>query len=150
MSPTKVRYFAYGSNMLNSQMKRRLPSARPIGIAWLDNKRMVCNKRGRDGSGKANLIESVGSITWGVLYEVDQRDLPKLDAIEGGYRRITLSVRDGNDVPVRAETYVADLTTNDATAFESYKRRLIAGAREHGLPNAYVAYLEEIPSRENS
>ncbi len=69
-------YFAYGSNMTSARLRARIPSARSVGAARIDGRRLVCNKRGRDGSGKANLCASPGGEAWGVVYEVDAADWP--------------------------------------------------------------------------
>jgi hypothetical protein len=55
-----VLYFAYGSNLKWTRMRQRIPSARREAIAFLDRYRLVCNKRGRDGSAKANLVRAMG------------------------------------------------------------------------------------------
>jgi len=52
----------------------RAPSAKPLGRAKLPNKRLVCNKKSTDCSGKANLIDSAEDTVWGVLYEIDSAD----------------------------------------------------------------------------
>ena len=80
---TKIIYFAYGSNINTEQLRSYVPSAKPLGRARLLNKRMVCNKKSRDNSGKANLVDSHSDAVWGVLYEIDLVELDKLDRAEG-------------------------------------------------------------------
>lgn len=57
-------YFAYGSNMSVSRLQSRITIEEDVGAAYLEGWQMVFNKRGRDGSGKANLIANPDFVTW--------------------------------------------------------------------------------------
>ena len=81
-------YFAYGSNMASARLAARVPSARPVGPARLRDFAFRCNKRGADGTAKANLAPEPGAETWGVLYELDPGAFEVLDRLEGGYERV--------------------------------------------------------------
>lgn len=140
-------YFAYGSNLFSRRMLERVPSALARGPARLDGRRLVFDKAGRDGTGKANLRPETGGCVWGVLYALDPAHWPALDACESGYERVevgvTLAAR-----PEQAWTYVSELVTDEPVPSRSYKRFLVEGAREHGLPAHWVALLEALPTRE--
>jgi gamma-glutamylcyclotransferase (GGCT)/AIG2-like uncharacterized protein YtfP len=140
-------YFAYGSNLKLEQMRARVPSARVFGRARLRNRRLSFDKRGVDGSGKANLSDDGRACVWGVLYAFDPADWEALDRYEPGYARVAVEVVTEKDEAVSAETYVARRLTRDSVAFDWYKRLVVEGAREHGLPADYVAALEELPER---
>ena len=45
-------YFAYGSNLCANRMLERVPSARVIAPARVDDRQLSLGKQGRDGSGK--------------------------------------------------------------------------------------------------
>jgi hypothetical protein len=137
-----ARYFAYGSNMSSARLRERVRSARALGAARLDGFAWRCNKRGADGTAKANLEREAGSSVWGVLYELDRADLAVLDRAEGGYRRIGVAV-DWQGERAPAETYVSDRLCGDAPA-AWYLAFLLAGAREHALPSDWVAALEAL------
>lgn len=143
----RLVYFAYGSNMNTKRIRSRVPLATVIGRARLLDKRMVCNKKGEDGSGKANLVDSPGDLVWGVLYEVDLAKLDKLDQAEGGYQRTKLQVWTEQGNPVTAEVYVSKKLAADPMPYDWYKKLIIAGAREHQLPRDYLEYLEQLPSK---
>ncbi|MBI2485611.1 MAG: gamma-glutamylcyclotransferase [Deltaproteobacteria bacterium] len=144
----KIIYFAYGSNM-NTEIIRsesRVPSAKTIGRARLLNKLMVCNKESKDGSSKANLVDSPGDIVWGVLYEINSSEIGVLDRVEGGYRRTTLEVLNDSDDTINAEVYISTIVTTDLP-YDCYKKLILEGARKHQLPNDYLEYLEQLPSK---
>jgi len=145
----KVVYFAYGSNMSTERLKKRVPSAKPLGRAKLLNKHLVCNKKSKDGSGKSNLIDSTGDIVWGVLYEIDRAELNRLDRVESGYTRMILEVITDQDSSVKTYVYVSSELIDDARPYDLYKKLVIEGAREHQLPASYVKYLEQIQSKPN-
>ena len=87
-----ARCFSYGSNLTISRMQGRVPSARPEGAARLSGYRLVCDKAGADGSGKANLRADPKSEVWGAIYALDPADWADLDAHEPGYKRIEVEV----------------------------------------------------------
>lgn len=133
-------YFAYGSNMDSARLLARVASARPLGAARLPGFAWRCNKRGKDGTGKANLMRDERAETWGVLYDLDEEDLALLDRVEGGYDPCRVTVWQGGAAHP-AVTYVSERTTSEAPA-AWYLAHILAGAREHALPAAWIARLE--------
>ena len=73
-------YFAYGSNLAAERLRERVGAFAVLGPARADGRRLECNKLGRDGSGKANLVEAPGEVAWGVVYGLGVRgfDLGRL------------------------------------------------------------------------
>lgn len=116
----RTMYFAYGSNMNTERMRSRTPSAKVIGRARLMDKRMVCNKKSRDGSGKANIVDSPGDYVLGVLYEIDLAELDRLDRAEDGYQRTNLPVWTEKDGPLTAFVYISMNVTTDPVPYEWY------------------------------
>jgi len=143
----KTRYFAYGSNMSTKHLHSRVASARPVGYASLENRRVLFNKSSKYGSGKANLVDSPGDVTWGVLYEIDTEDLDKLDRIEVGYNRVSVQVRKPDGDIVVAATYISTNLTDEPVAYDWYKKLVLSGAREHNLPTDHIVYIEQLPSK---
>jgi len=145
----KVFYFAYGSNMSTPQLRKRAPSAQPVGRGCLADSKLACNKRSIDGSGKANVVRSLGNVVWGVLFNIRQDDLPALDEAEGGYKRVKRAIQLENSETVFAWVYVAgaDRVTDDPVPYDWYKKLIVEGAREQGLPTDYVEMLEALPSK---
>ncbi|WBU63106.1 gamma-glutamylcyclotransferase family protein [Paracoccus aerodenitrificans] len=142
-------YFAYGSNMLTRRLGARCGSARGLGPAVLAGHEIAFDKIGQDGSGKATLVAGSGAVQ-GVLFRLDDEDLLTLDAIEGvgrGYERVSVNVAfDGTGD--EAFTYIAPDRYRDADMqpFDWYKALVLAGAREHGLPECWLSRLEAVPS----
>ena len=143
--PVRDLYFAYGSNLLASRMRERVSSAVARGRARLTGHRLTTDKISVDGSGKANLRAESKSVVWGVLYEIDRADWPTLDDIEVRYRRLRVQVLAADDLHLEAQTYVSSATDPALVAFDWYKRLMVEGAREHGLPADWIETLEALP-----
>lgn len=135
-------YFAYGSNLLSSRMQARVPSARARGTAQLAGYALTTDKAGRDGTAKANLARRDGGRVWGIVWQLDPDEWPLLDACERGYARRAVALSSGS-----AETYLSDRLTDDPVLSLEYKAYLVDGAREQGLPGAWIARLEALPAR---
>lgn len=148
MSRTLV--FAYGSNMHPLRMRTRVPGASLVGRARIEGHRLVINKRGRDGSAKANLEADAEGVVWGVLWELTDGELTELDPHEGGYERRAFESCDSTGAVIEVEAYVSDRLTDDPVPFDWYLEHMIAGARAGELPEDYVAWLESFPSRPES
>lgn len=144
-----TRYFAYGSNMLTARMMERVPSACVLKRAFLRDYKMVFNKKSADGSAKANLIRADGAVTWGVLYTISPDHLQTLDRYEKGYNRKMVTVETENGRSYDAWTYISENITGDMTAFTWYKEIIVKGAEEHNLPENYINYLKNLPTRED-
>ena len=145
-------YFAYGSNMSWPRLRQRTPLARPVGPAWLPGYRLVCNKTGRDGSGKGNLVAAASARAWGRLYRLSPQERTVLDRIEGlgqGYEVQWLTVVDRQGTRHQALTYLALITDDRLLPFDWYKTHLVIGAREAGLPPAYRFVLDNLVSCED-
>ena len=138
-------YFAYGSNMSTARLRSRVPGAHPRGRAQLAEFSLIWNKPGRDGSGKANLAPETGGCVWGVVFELPAGGLERLDPHEPGYRRELWRVTLDTGSELECATYrypggVAGLLPRD-----DYVAHMVSGAREHGLPAAYVEALARVP-----
>jgi cation transport regulator ChaC len=136
-------YFAYGSNMSKEQMTQRVGAVDARGRAQLRDFAFVLNKRGDDGSGKANIEQRPGETVWGVLYRLTSSQLRRLDSKEKGYRRQTLEVecQDGSESAV---TYIAETSRAGLLPTNEYRGLILNGACEHGLPSDYLAQLERV------
>ncbi len=139
-------YFAYGSNLRTSRMRARIPSAESVGIARLVGFGLRIGKRGRDGSAKANLAPAVDEHVWGVVYRIETTAWPDLDRFEGGYERRGVTVELAGS-RANATTYQSELRIEDALAYDWYLAHVREGAREHGLPAEWCAWLESIRGR---
>jgi gamma-glutamylcyclotransferase (GGCT)/AIG2-like uncharacterized protein YtfP len=151
-----MKIFAYGSNMCSARLHDRVPSARPVGTAFLSRHNLRFHKRGfRDGSGKADASASAvrDAGVWGVVYQIDPGEKADLDRAEGlgrGYDEKQVLVTDTDGVRHRAWMYCASPVAIDPAAvpFAWYMELVRAGAEEHGLPEAYTrARIASRPTR---
>jgi gamma-glutamylcyclotransferase len=146
----RLHYFAYGSNMSLPRLAARAPSAQLVGVARLERHALRFHKPGsRDGTGKCDAFETgdPADAVAGALYSMLASDLPRLDAAEGaghGYERRQVSVTTASGATVLAETYIATAKADGLRPLDWYLEHVLRGARELGLPPAYVAAIEAV------
>ena len=106
-----MRYFAYGSNMDPDHMRIRGVMFSKREHAFLDGWRLVFNKTScRPGEGYANIEKDIDSTVEGILYEIEDADIGKLDEYEDypeDYDRIYLKVRLDDGAVIEAFAYIA-------------------------------------------
>lgn len=137
-------YFAYGSNMKRSRLENRIGEVIDHGIASKQDYRIAFNKQSTDGTGKTNIVTPAGQEqVMGVLYELTEDQLKKLDGIEKGYVRIPIIV-DWKAETKEVQTYVAidPMINNDLLPKADYLQFLIDGASEHSFPEEYQELLK--------
>lgn len=146
-------YFAYGSNLHPERLRARVPSAEFVEVAVQPDRALRFCKRSVDGSAKATLVPALGSRAFGAVYRIAESEKPLLDRAEGlgqGYDEHWqgLPLSDG---VVRSFHYFAadDHVDPSLQPYHWYKELVLAGARFHGLPAAYVAGIENIDSVED-
>ena len=135
--------------MSTERLRGRTPSACARGVGRLPDHALRWHKLGRDGSGKCDIEPAdAPSVVWGVLFDVPWDEKPALDAAEGlgvGYfeKEVRVVTGDGECI---ALTYHANPERVDAALRPRgwYKDHVVRGAREHGLPAAYIRHLERV------
>jgi len=143
-------YFAYGSNLLSARLKARTPSARPAGRAMLPRFALRWHKIGADDTGKCDIVftDRPGDAVHGVAYLIRRAELKHLDRVEElgfGYYACNVQIRIGASRKL-ARTYRAIPVDPSLKPLDWYKRFVVNGAREHGLPDHYVAALARAPA----
>ncbi len=150
-------YFAYGSNLDPQQMKERCPSSRFECIAFLPGRRLAFTRYSRRrGGGVADAVEDeAGPGVWGVVYDISEEDLMKLDQCEGyygvgednAYDRELVSVLANGDEARGLEAFsyfVAKRSGEEHPPSAGYMRQIISGAERWGLPEEYIDFLKGI------
>jgi gamma-glutamylcyclotransferase len=135
-------YFAYGSNMDNERLFSRIGSADKFDNGTISGKKLLFNKLGQDGTGKANLINHDDGVAFGILFRVNESDLIKLDKFEVGYKRKTLKIKSDNHGHITAISYLADSYTDFISPSKEYMNHIINGADDMSLE--YINYLKSI------
>lgn len=132
-------------------MRERCPSARFVSIAILKDHRLTFSRKSRcRGCGVADAIPELGHNVWGVVYEIKEQDVNRLDRCEGfdpeklreknAYikeeRRVFVDGR--NDCPLIVKAYFAIKQEGPHLPNADYKNLIITGARNWRLPTEYI------------
>jgi gamma-glutamylcyclotransferase (GGCT)/AIG2-like uncharacterized protein YtfP len=137
-------YFAYGSNLSAEQKELRTGTIREVRVARLDGHRIAFNKRGIDGTGKANIVQDAAGTVWGVIYRCSAAALDDMDVNEGvaggHYLRTDVRVRCESGDRMDAVAYIAGDTFVDDSLAPSgqYLDTILRGARQHHLPEDHI------------
>lgn len=141
LDSAKVYYFSYGSNMNKKQMENRCGHAVDGKLASLKKYSFVYDGYSERRKGAvANIIQgSDDKYVFGVLYQVTEADIKKLDKAEGYpacYRREKLEVACGEELKT-AWVYLRDPQVAGRPN-ENYLRTVLNGAEDFGLPKKYI------------
>src|SRR5258708_1115893 len=141
-----LKYFAYGSNMATRQMAETCANHCVLGPARLDGYRLAFTRRSiKSGTGVADIVGDKDATVWGALYEIDDDCAARLDRKEGhpwAYARKDVCVYLASGVSDTAFTYVVSEPENaEVPPSLQYLDSLIAGARDHSLPDEDIAFL---------
>ena len=146
-----IRYFAYGSNMLNERLKQRVRDAQPLGTASAFGRRLCFHKVSSDLSGKCDipLTKDNLDIVYGVLFDVPESQILQLDEAEGvghGYERTSINVMSADNILVSAPVYLdtTDAIDSKLVPYDWYLYLVVTGARHHKLPTTYISSFERI------
>jgi gamma-glutamylcyclotransferase (GGCT)/AIG2-like uncharacterized protein YtfP len=149
-------YFAYGSNMDNAQMRQRCPSAQFVAIAKLPGHRLAFTRHAKDRNcGTCDGVPAPGQDIWGVVFDLSESDLKRMDESEGYQPGRPLEANcyvreqrqvypDGGDEPLLVWLYFANRQPNPPLPNAAYKKQLVDGAKFWCLPEEYQAQLRQI------
>jgi gamma-glutamylcyclotransferase (GGCT)/AIG2-like uncharacterized protein YtfP len=131
----KQYYFAYGSNLLMSQMAQRCSSSTPFERGILRGHKLVF-KSNPAGRGVADVIKAKGEKVYGAVYEVTNEDLKKLDRYEGHptvYYRTYVEVETRQGV-IRCIAYVMQPEFKFKLPNVDYFKKIFYGYGDWHLP----------------
>jgi len=139
--PATAWYFAYASNMNRAQMQSRAGAILEEKLGRLENYELTFNKKVRGGTAGANLRPAPGKFVEGVLYKINEPAFRNLDRAEGApvhYRRIQVTVKDGEGKPITAQAFIATKVEKGLRPASHYLKTILDGATEHNLPPEYI------------
>lgn len=141
-------YFAYGSNLCQSELERTVGAFEVLGPAILRDYRLAFTRFSKSRRcGVADIVPAIGFTVRGVVYRLTTDSWGKLDAREGtavgAYARKEVPVTLQNGDRICATAYVvAHRSVSEHAPSAEYMELLLRGARDHELEPAYVRYLE--------
>ncbi len=165
---TTMLYFAYGSNMEWERIRGRCPSARFVCRGLLPDYRLMFPRYSQNNKcWTASVKKADDHAVWGVVYDIDDRDIGTLNQHEG-YRPDRTSHENAHipfgchvfddgekDRPLAVMTFITNIEGNPPPEHRNrkvpnaeYKSRLVNGAKHWHLPEWYVQQLEAIEAVE--
>ncbi len=154
-----ILYFAYGINMDEKTFKCRCQNYKFIGIGYLPNHRIGFTRKSEiQNGGVADIIPDKSNEVWGVLYNINEESLNKLDKYEGypyAYLREKKSVYligstnkyDKIEIKKYAWVYVVKNKSNFIAPNAKYLNKIIEAAYEYSFPSDYIIQLKKYSAK---
>jgi hypothetical protein len=144
---------AFADYMDFEGFKKKVPSAKKIGIARLPGYTFIFDRTDEDQSSKANIIQTINpnDVVWGVLIELD--DAEKINFFNAGtssdFMLETVTCMDQNDKVYTAEAFVAlpHAVNTHLLPYSWYIQKIVDLAKKANLPEGYVNKLAMVPSK---
>lgn len=152
-SDARIAYLAYGSNLHPRRLAARIGRVEFLGVTQLPGWELRFDKRGGDGSAKANLHPAPGldCRAYAAVYAVDRRQAVLLDGFEGcgsGYETLEMTVAvDRRRLHGRIYLAPSQWIAAAMRPFDWYRALIVAGARYHGFDGGYIESIREVPSQ---
>lgn len=149
----RIAYLAYGSNLHPRRLAARIGSVECLGVARLPGWELRFDKRGGDGSAKANLHPAPGldCRTLVAVYAVDRRQAVLLDGFEGcgsGYETLDMTVLvESRRLTGRIYLAPSQWIASAMRPYDWYRELVAAGADYHGFGRDYIASIRSTPCR---
>ncbi len=141
-------YFAYGSNLSETQMYNRCPNSKLFKKAVLKGYKLYFTIYSpKWGGGCADVIKENGEEVWGLVYKISSEDLARLDSFEGHpihYRRFHTYVFDKKK-KIGVEVYEVVDKKPFIKPTKEYLDIIKNACRKFSFPKHYVQYIESIP-----
>jgi hypothetical protein len=147
-------YFAYGTLLEHSEIKKFCPNAESMGIFRLKGYRLGFAACGPDpSSGGCTLVKDPDNTMYGILYKMPLKERQNLDKASGYdtglWAKLDITVLDDDNNPVPANTSMIPNPSGPHVPPVSYTRPILAGAKEISLPPHYIEQLEAIVKGES-
>lgn len=151
--PGKFFYFAFGSNLLAERIHIKNPSAVFKCVGKVSGYKLSFGRHVSRWKGDVATITKAdpASTVYGVIWELDEKHQETLDRQEevpNVYKRIQLQAEaDQNQIFTCVSYQLLEQHMNNSTHIPSkvYKGVILRGAKQHHLPQEYIAQLEQIP-----
>ena len=138
-------YYAYGSNMDETQMICRCPGAKLLGKGIVEGYRFAIDNRG-----VATILPSKADHVEGLLWRITKRDIAELDRYEGVaggyYRKEILSVYSDHGFH-NALVYLSNAPCDEPGYRPEYLDRVVYAAEKHSLAKGYIASIQAYSNR---
>jgi len=150
-----MKLFVYSCNIMKELADQRRLKYTSARGAVLDSYELGFKKPSlrQANKGYPSLHPKKGSRVEGVLYEMDESEVAKIDQYEGipeRSKRIPVKVRlveDGSEVA--AETHFGTVFKEGLRPSDLYIRRLLSGVETYGLSQEYAAFLKTFDTVKN-
>jgi len=146
-----IFYFAYGSNLDWTEMKKRCPGAKTVQSGRLPQYRLdfTHDAAGFEG-GVADVVPDPEWDVWGMIYELTKEDLKILDKYEDcprAYYRFLTNIECSNSTMKNVWVYSVAEKHGFVAPADKYLQWIRKAAAELEFPEDYQIYLRSVPTQ---
>jgi len=110
-----------------------------IGVGIVKNYDIAFNKKSADGTVKANIVESDGTYTYGMIYEIDHEGFKSLSKLEKGYNVVKQKVYDTEKGHVyETSVFISGSIDNSLSPSQAYANQIIEAHKKENFPEEYI------------
>lgn len=148
-------YFAYGLNLDLATIKQKCSKPQVLGVARLAGYRLAFFEHTSVWDGAMEtIVPEEGAQVWGVLYSLNLFDWEELDNHEdarmdgtGAYFHYPVTVETQEGTLLDATVYLKARWGQSNHPSSEYMAVVCKAAREQGLPDSYIDFLERIETK---
>jgi cation transport regulator ChaC len=137
-------YFGYGSGLNLALIEFRINE--PV-ISFekgkLKNYALRFNRQNPDGTARANLIDSKGEYTLGIIYELPKNKFELLSQTEPFYNLVETDIQTDYNLK-KAFTFMCPNLVEHLFPKESYLKVILEGAELHHFPIEYIELIKNL------
>lgn len=138
-----MKYFAYGTLLNLETMLKTAPSAKSLGVMRLDGYSLAFSNCADGKTSGCTLAAATDAITYGVLYDLSEHDMEKMDAgaVNGDllWHHKTVKLVDDNGQIFESVTYVVAGDARPSNPTAAYVEPILKGLSELNFPGNYAA-----------
>ncbi len=148
----RLWYFAFGPTMLPATLHDEVPDGHFICVAKLGSHALRFERPAADGSGEAVAVATISpsDITWGVVWELEEGQLERLEDRERigpdcHWQDVEVDDVDGRRYSVNLAVVDRQVLDPSLRPERGHRDQLVEAARRHGFPRIYADLLAAVP-----
>ncbi|MCV2894966.1 gamma-glutamylcyclotransferase family protein [Lentibacter sp. XHP0401] len=149
-----MHYFAYGTLLVEENMRKVAPGARNVGYMRLEDYVLGFGKCSQPGVAGCMLVPKKGGVTYGIQYELSDGSMAALDAAahvaEEQWVHVPVTLTDEAGNKVQSTTYTIPGSRRPWAPTDTYVAPILLGLTQCDFPEEYKHGLRAMIAHEQA